>query len=412
MRRRLALAAISLLASTALAHQRAVEVPASLPAVVDAIEVEGLWRTEPFVVTRELPWKQGDLVTPEAWELGVLRLWNTLLFSRVAMSLEEREGRRIARVRVEERWTIIPIFRGAAGGGLTWIRTGLYDINFLGRFVEPGFMWERYGEYDGGAAWLRVPRLFDERRELLVTVDRSVRPRPAFILRRTDAWAELTQQIHDELYAGARLMVMDDDFLAPPGPRAFAPPNPAKTLALGPTVRFGRVDTVRLRQAGWSLDLRPQLGFTTAPGHALFGQISAELLLFRVAGDGFNFGLRVRGAVSTAVQEHQQFFAGGLDLVRGYTDSYLHGLALGLVNVEVRQVLFDSTWVALMGVAFVDAAAVRPGHRDDSALAASLGLGLRILFPRILRSGIRLDAALPLTPGGNRPFAIGVFQFF
>jgi len=36
--------------------------------VVDAVEVTGLWRTQEFVVLRELPWKPGERVAPEAWD--------------------------------------------------------------------------------------------------------------------------------------------------------------------------------------------------------------------------------------------------------------------------------------------------------------------------------------------------------
>ena len=58
----------------------------ALPAVIDDVRIEMksvLWHTRPKVVLRELPWKSGGVVTQDAWDLGLARLWNTELFSQI-----------------------------------------------------------------------------------------------------------------------------------------------------------------------------------------------------------------------------------------------------------------------------------------------------------------------------------------
>ena len=73
----------------------------------------------------------------------------------------------------------------------------------------------------------------------------------------------------------------------------------------------------------------------------------------------------------------------------------------------------------MVPTAFVDAALARDDTKGATALA-STGLGVRLLVPRFVRTGLRIDIAQPLT-GINCPAAtagfcpglnIGVFQFF
>jgi hypothetical protein len=77
-------------------------------------------------------------------------------------------------------------------------------------------------------------------------------------------------------------------------------------------------------------------------------------------------------------------------------------------------VAWDWTWLAVVPTVFADMAALAQGQ--DVRGLASLGGGVRLLIPRFVRSGLRLDVAWPLTQqadGSSGPGAsIGVFQFF
>jgi outer membrane protein assembly factor BamA len=70
---------------------------AAWPQRIDAVEVRGISWTKEFVVLRELPWRAGEVVPQDAWELGTTRLWNTDLFSRVEAHVEARpDGKNVA----------------------------------------------------------------------------------------------------------------------------------------------------------------------------------------------------------------------------------------------------------------------------------------------------------------------------
>lgn len=384
-----------------------------LPATIDVVETHGLWMTRRDVLLRELPWRPGETVTPEQWALGLTRLWNAGLWSRIDVTLVEREGRVVAEFTVEERITLNQILRFSALPGLWWVRVGLTDTNFLSWFQEVGIAYERFNDQQGGMLWWKQPRLFDQRIALLLHVERLARPRFGFTSLRTLARAEVTGEVHDRLRLMGRLEAIDDAFVAPvPGfETGEVRPAESRALVAAGGVRFGLVETVRLRQRSWSLELRPSVGVTTDPAHPVFAQGWAELLAFETFGEAWNVALRVQVGVTSAAPAQHRFFIGGLDLVRGLLDSQIRTDAFALANLELRVVAFDSSWFALMPAAFVDAVLARD-ERGGGLGALSTGIGVRLLVPRLVGTGVRLDAAVPIDGRLRVEPSIGVFQFF
>ena len=386
------------------------DVAGAWPQRVDAIEVKGVSWTKEFVVLRELPWKAGEVVSEEHWKLGTTRLWNTDLFSRVDARLELREdGRRVAVYDIEERFSLNPLFSFGIGGGRWWFRIGANDVNWFGRYLEWGVRYERFDIYNGGQGWLRDPRLFNRRLIGLVQVDYLFRPRPEYVRRRLAGTADLSGELNDVTRAGVKLEVFYDQYLDP----LEGTPNVPPELVAGQLTSFqrlGRVDTVRLRQTGWSFELRETLGVASSGPERLYGQLFVEFLWFQLLGERFNVAVRAQGGLSTDAPTELQFYLGGLDLIRGYADSLVRTQRFVLGNVEARGVIFDTMWVALMAAAFVDGALADDGRRVTPMF--SVGGGLRLLSPRLVKTGIRADVAVTLTGVPRPDFSFGVFQFF
>ena len=380
--------------------QAAIEIPAELPAQIDALEVNGLWRTKPFVVPRELPWKPGQVVQPAEWELGIQRVWNLGIFSRVSARLERRGEQNVAVIDLEERWTVNLLFRPSLGGGSTQILVGLLDINTLGRYFEAGGLYQWFNRNSGGQGWLRNTRLFDRRLEGLFYVESLVRPRPDYAHVRARTQLEVINWHRDDLLYGGRIEAMDDWFI-PLGPQdRFAPPRPSKSLSLGGMFRKGLVNTVRIRQTGWSLELRPSVWATTAEGYpTFFGRLFVEGFFFQMLGSRWNIAVRAQAGVLTDAQPQHHFFLGGFDLIRGFRDNFLETSAFALTNVEVRFTAFDAMFLAIQPTVFTDVAIARDEATKATRGIFSLGGGVRVLVPRLVRSGFRLDYAFPLVPG-------------
>jgi hypothetical protein len=381
--------------------------PTQWPAVIDALEIKGLSWTRDFVLRRELPWAVTQVVTEAQWNLGITRLWNTDLFSRIDSHVELRGEQRVAVFDVEERFSLNPLFSFGVGGGAWWFRAGANDVNWLGRFLEWGARYERFDVYNGGQAWVRDPRLFGKRLTGLVQAEYLVRPRPLYARRRLAGLLEVSGEVDDTTRLGVHVDVFNDEYLAPKAGPAELPQN----LIAGQVVlqlKVGRVDTVRLRQRGWSLEFKETLGATSLRTQPIFVQSQLELLWFQMLGERWNFAVRAQAALSSAAPVELGYYVGGLDLVRGYADSQFHTLAFALANAEVRATLLDFMWFALVAAAFVDGAVVGPVPTP----LLSAGGGLRVLVPRLVKTGIRADLAVTLVGTPTFGVSLGVYQFF
>jgi outer membrane protein assembly factor BamA len=387
------------------------DAPEAWPRRIDAIEVKGVSWTKEFVVLRELPWKAGELVSEEHWQLGTTRLWNTDLFSRIDAVIEARDdGRTVAVLTIEERFSLNPLFSFGIGGGRWWFRVGANDVNWFGRYLEWGVRYERFDIYNGGQGWLRDPRLFNKRLIGLVQVDYLFRPRPEYTRRRLAGTVDLSGELNDVTRTGLKLEVFYDQYLNPLEGTAVLPPE----LVAGQLTwfqRIGRVDTVRLRQTGWSFELRETFGVASSGPSTLYAQLFMELLWFKLLGERFNLAVRSQAGLTTDAPTELLFYLGGLDLVRGYADSVLRAHKFALVNGEARGVIFDTMWVALMAAVFVDGALAEVVPGTVTPLF-SLGGGLRLLSPRLVKTGIRADVAVTLTGRPAVGFSFGVYQFF
>jgi hypothetical protein len=118
----------------------------------------------------------------------------------------------------------------------------------------------------------------------------------------------------------------------------------------------------------------------------------------------------VQGGLSTDAPTELRYYLGGLDLIRGYADSLVRTQRFVLTNLELRGTVFDSTWFAIVAAAFVDGALADDGLHLQPLLSA--GGGLRLLIPRLVKTGVRADVAVTLVGRPLAGFSFGVYQFF
>lgn len=394
--------------------------PTDAPIRVDLIEIRGLHRTRQEVVLRELPFAAGDNVDAQLWSFALTRLWNCTLFDQVDGHLERDLATGQVRVVIElgETWTLNPLFSFAFGGSAGWARVGASDNNIAGRFLELGAQYERFNEHNGFQFWARDPRFLGKRLDWVVLVERLVRPRPLFADRRLRISSEVFGLFRsDRVKVSGRLEGLYDVLLpVDGGPDNDAPRN--WSMLVEGAVRLGRLDTVRLRTSGASLEVRSTYVATrlaTLGGHA---QGWVEGLAHVMLGERWNLSTRVQLGMQGNAPDYQRFWLGGLQHIRGYVDNYARTDRFALINAEARWIAFDSKWFALMAAAFVDAAVTHDTERGTRAMV-STGIGGRGLLPWMVRTGMRVDLALPLVDGPCKSGAalcpglsVGVYQFF
>lgn len=425
---------------------------------IDAILIEGLARTRRYVVTRELLFGQGDYASLSQIEESITRLLNLGIFRDVTWDLvsqkteladglpaEQNPKRpaRILKIRVDERWTLLPFFTLLQGGGLTRFATGGSDINLFGRYLTTGFQYDRLGRNEtfleaGGAAnsflvWFSNPRLGGTRYFGGIDLWRTFRLRslytPAgelqggFSLERRMVVLRVRRELLRWLSAGMNVEFIDDSFTSKYIAQATRDaqqenfggnPQGGRAIIARGNMRFGRVNQRNIYYDGWSL--------TQTLGHSdrlwgadyRFTQLETTLVGYKKALWRSNFAGRLRLGMTNSDQIQHTYYMGGLNSVRGYRDSQFRGSSYWAVNAEYRIAPIMSRWFVLQFVWFMDAGAtadtLTPFYEVE---AAALGAGARIILPKIYGFIGRLDWAYPLINGpGSGALSFGAQQFF
>ena len=410
------------------------------PQRIDHIEIEGRDWTEEFVIRRELLFEEGDTVTTEELEESVQRLRNLGLFRSVEYTLEPTpiraatgsgpEGYRL-RLVVDERWTLMPGFGINLGGGVLSYSVSASDINLLGRFLEVGALYYRFAETHSGAMWFYDPRFLDQRLLAGLQVrwtnvvrsfrDSLGRPEGGYLRTRRSFGALVQREFAARLSAGLSLSIGVDSYSMSYVPEAYAEAQrangglPASNLyiPLAANVIWGRVDSDSYLRDGQSLAVAVSHSDPVWGAGERVAKISATARWFRTLPWKSTFGVRGSLASTSASTHEHALSLGGLGGVRGLASSRYHGKYLWLGNAEFRIPSIDSRWFAMQHVVFLDAAGIddRPSQFWD-VRAASWGLGIRVLSPKIYSLLARVDYAFDLVGDGPYALSFGAGQYF
>ena len=424
---------------------------------IDAVIIEGLGRTQRYVVMRELLFEEGDYASMSQIKESITRLLNLGLFREVDWQLISKKAElvdgqppeqnpkrpaRVLKIRVDERWTLLPFFTLVQGGGLTQFATGGSDINLFGRYLTAGVQYDRLGLNEtflqpGGAAnsfvvWFQDPRFLNSRTSAGIDLWRITRLRSiyepdgtlegGFSLERRIAILRFQREFKRWLYGGLNFEWIDDGFsydFIPEATREIQQdnfgglPSGGRAITARGNMRFGRVNRDDFYYDGWSL--------TQWFGHTdklwgsdfRFSQLESILVAYKKIPFRGNLAARVRLGFTNTEQIQYLYYMGGLNRVRGYRDSQFRGNSYWAVNAEYRVAPIASRWFALQMVGFVDSGATADSLNPFIELdAASVGGGVRIISPKIYGFVARFDYAYPIINGAGGALSFGAQQFF
>jgi hypothetical protein len=407
---------------------------------VTLLTLEGLDATAPRTVAALLPrpapapYKSSELVEFER------RLKNLGIFDAVEVGCKGTE----LRVRVREKWTLVPNVALATGKTLadTYALIGVTEYNFLGTANRLALSASRerrgfgfnaaYTEHDYqrrgwslGAVLNVATAAFrfedDEASEdeladpAASENDASFEPDEGW--RTTSVLLELSGRsppLGDYFnyiagFYGSREIVHD----------AQAADPPPSTWVLQSFMGFafdayewhdlvpaGVQTSVWLSVGGLFGEARP------APRHTAEWKLRAALPL------GAKTVLigRVNAVVTTLGNANYGFVIGSVNGVRGLPDSTYFTWAQGLANLELRHSFQLWPRWALQAVAFADAAAFEQltadGTRGDRTAALSLGAGARVVPTWLSSLILRLDVARLMAPDDAWFVQVGLDQYF
>lgn len=406
---------------------------------VASIDIRGAKRTRTAWIFEYLELKIPGKYTQEDVDRLERKLLTTDVFSFVEITLvpkgisEDGEKLFVMQFNIVEKWTTIPVIRGAFGGGTPLRIFGIYDTHTLGKLWTLGAETRKYGPSPNSyVVWASAPRWLEGHHLWDVQAWRSFRFRQ-FFNKEEDILGHVET---DSVYLrGVFMLPMSSDLpwqigldarVRKEAPTEFQPEGRHKESELGARIAFNERDEQEV-------SLLPRLVYDDLFVNQLEHDGSRFILLAgplfahgetqgRLESEVFNYTMLtpdllfgVHGFVSAASSEtlHNQVFLGGLDSVRGLPDGALHGNVASYANFELRHIMARKKYVWIQSASFVDVGAAHNSWGELSKeTRTSAGLGMRFLIPQVYRLMFRIDYAWNLDSPGVSGVSLGLNQFF
>jgi hypothetical protein len=345
---------------------------------------------------------------------------------------------------LEEKWTTIPVIRGAYGGGTPLLVIGAYDTHAFGSLVTVGAETKKYGDAEPGfTLWAKLPRAGKGKSSAGVELWRDHRRRDYYDAKGNQTGSLDFDSAYARLYHLAPLF-SDDDPLDPRilqagieillrldrAPSIEGKPDVTMNLPRDTAGRGGGDASEQRILASVVFDnmgVEDQLlqgqrvllktGYSRSSGvkdPGLSRYSEAEFFSFHRPFDSWNLVVHGYAQGAGSPTASNVFHLGGFDSVRGFPDGIRYGAFGAYGNLELRQEALASKSLKLAGVVFADAGIA--GRDFDDAredIFRSVGAGVRVSFPKVHRLVFRMDYAWgdsnQISTSG---ISIGLNQFF
>ncbi len=394
--------------------------------VFKKIYIKGLKKTKKAVIQNELQLFSGKDYSQADIEAAKSRLLSTNLFSDVQHKMDGD----LLGIIVAEKWTTIPILKFSSSGDVQETTLGIFDPNVFGHFIELGAQATRLGETTSGAIWFKNPRLFGTKNTLEVQLWKQNRLRTkydqnsevpvateGFLHKRDKLFLNYEHVVNSQLSLRAIYEYNKDNFsdelLPEEVPFSTKIPNSSKYHFIGSGIKYKPKSSAHSPNIELGLELR--YGIATEEGQNNFWTGFGEFRLSHFVCNDNEIAFRfMSGATDTDVLQFWHYL-GGLDRIRGFEDNRFAGSFYWLSNLEYRAPVLKTKNYILMATAFSDTVAASDDIGGLGAISgASVGLGVRVILPKIYRFVVRLDYAQPIKSeaGDENAISFGVQHFF
>lgn len=360
------------------------------------------------------------------------RLLTTGVFSSARVTIKPDQTLQID---VAEKWTTIPVVRGAYGGGTPLRVLGAYDTHAFGRLITLGAESRQYGDAPSGfVAYAKAPRYDGGRYVLSSELWREFRRRTIYDHEGdalgTSAVSDVlgrmrilrSSEAGDPLKIGLTLEAIQESrpsFEAARGrpitaaaTKLLGAHDASQQLAVFPTVQYDDILADTLVFDGTRVVAR--YGAVESE-LKIFGKGEIEAFTFHVLPHQINLVGHIVCGASALDSLYNQYFLGGLDSIRGFPDGIVHGTHAVWANGEVRYTpeSLRFKYLDIQTLGFVDGGGAGESFGEAGRdVRSSAGAGLRFSVPQIYRMMLRFDYALALDGSGARGLSAGFNHFF
>ena len=375
---------------------------------VTSIQFEGLERTSEVWLRQRIPISLPLQISPS----NIQKLKEQYLSLQIFWDVSVEARGNILKIKVQEKWTTIPVLRGEFGGGTGLKVIGMYDIHTFGRKWTIGSELRQYGEAPvGGILYLRIPNL-------------------SGLYIGTDYWSlHRTQLIHHQAQWTHTIQSHQKKL---------------RTRILHPISRHHQIgiDLTHIQQAPTQVQTHQEHPDFQLPLHSgtnsiplaswVYDNVQIDNLHYQgfrqVARAGFSYANQIHPKFDYQIFAYRDLFPnhaiaghlflgqsngnelsdwyilGGLEAVRGIPDGALIGKKILYSNLEWRYWIQKWQKLWIQGISFFDFGLT------EKVQANSVGLGLRFAVPQVHRLMLRVDWAH--SRQGFSGFSIGLNHFF
>ena len=416
--------------------------PAEASMTIDVVEITGASRTNKAWVLSYL-----DLTPPLVLTqpmLGRIRakLMTTDVFQRVRVSVQTGDRNTLV-IDLLEKWTTIPVIRGAYGGGTPLSVLGVYDTHSFGRLWTLGAESHKYGPSPAGfVTWAKAPRWLTGKHVLGFELWREFRRRTIM----TDDFDEIGVINTNTWMSRAILLGPVADFfglddsnwqagieleLRREAPVAFESKDSSSADTVDPSVEPRGIRLSEQKSNVWSalptgvwdnINIEDQdmagtrLILKAGPLSDDVGtntQFEIEAFQFFLWPEHWNLALHGVMGASDSKALQAQYFLGGFDSIRGLPDGAIYGTHAAWANAELRKLVGTWKYAKVQVATFVDGGGAGRAWKDvQDQLHVTAGAGVRIAIPQVYRLMFRFDYAWGLGGKDTHGLSAGLNQFF
>lgn len=408
---------------------------------VDHLEIQGLNRTDEVWLRDYL----GMTFPRDVEDADVTEMRNHLMTTDIFTDMtillrrvDEQKNTCDLTVNIVEKWTTIPVIRGAYGGGTPLLVLGGYETNAMGSLKAIGGEIRRYGNMAPGFfLFAKSPRAWrgagsfgaemwlDRRRRSFLDNDGEI-----FGYADSEAWTfkyEVLYPVGELIGHGAKLQAGVHLELNRENPTTFAdkygevnpslkpsdvgvPTITTSSVLILPMIAYDHVIVDGTEMDGLRGMFRA--GEQVADDK-FYSAAETEVFWYARLPAKFNIALHGFGGRQGSDSLRNLYFLGGFDSVRGLPDGVHYGKNIAYGNFELRYLAMESKYLHLQSAVFADHGSAF--SRPDEALAnreSAVGIGFRFSVPQVYRLLIRIDYGWSVGHTKSQGLSIGLGQFF
>ncbi|WP_271405709.1 BamA/TamA family outer membrane protein [Tenacibaculum soleae] len=394
------------------------------------VKIKGLKKTKIGLIKKILATKNNTSLDSVLLSKDMVRLKRLPAISHAYFQVfHSHDNKYNVFVNVVENHTLIPEFNlWTTTNEKTAYKIGLSDYNFLGQNIILGAFYQNNG-FDSYGINFKAPTLFSNKWGLALNHQKWISEEPLYFDDKTanykyqntsyEALALYQINFKNNLQFGLNYFIEKYDYLS----GSTSPEVPLKLNVnkwLFKTIyTYDNLNYHYQYISGFKSQFYGQYVISENEHQDDFLVFWNDFLYYKRIGKKGNWANRLRVGLASNIKSPFAPFALDNNVnLRGVGILVDRGTGSIVWNTEYRHTMYENSWLAIQGNAFVDVGSWRkPGGSfsdfvKTKNMQAYSGLGLRFINKKIFNAIFRIDYGYGLTKNASKGFVFGIGQYF